>query len=93
MTSSADASTSKARLQGDLTTAMAHFESLPTEGPESLQDNTDYPVFQVRDEAAGKELPENARTVERKAEQKDGRQADRFNPSLVDRKPQQQRQR
>ena len=45
----------------------------------------------VRHEAAPKELPENARTIERKAEKEDGRQADCFNPPLIDRKPNQQR--
>jgi catechol 2,3-dioxygenase len=38
--------------EGDLRRALAQFETLPTEGPESVQDSTDYEVFQARDEAA-----------------------------------------
>jgi catechol 2,3-dioxygenase len=38
--------------EGDLQTALKHFDTLPTEGPESLVDDTDYKVFAARDEAA-----------------------------------------
>lgn len=31
--------------EGDVDAAMSHFEVLPTEGPESLQDDIDYKVF------------------------------------------------
>jgi catechol 2,3-dioxygenase len=33
--------------EGDLARAMVHFETLPKEGPESLVDDTDYPVFEA----------------------------------------------
>jgi len=38
--------------EGDLQRALTHFETLPKEGPESLVDDTDYPRFDARDEAA-----------------------------------------
>jgi catechol 2,3-dioxygenase len=34
--------------EGDVRRALRHFEALPTEGPESLQDSTDYKVFAAR---------------------------------------------
>ncbi|MEA3215936.1 MAG: catechol 2,3-dioxygenase [Acidimicrobiia bacterium] len=33
--------------EGDVHRAMAHYESLPTEGPEALEDRTDYEVFEA----------------------------------------------
>ncbi len=34
---------------GDVRAALGHFEPLPTEGPEALEDRTDYPIFPARD--------------------------------------------
>ena len=38
--------------EGDVSRALRHFETLPTEGPESLQDSTDYKVFTARPASA-----------------------------------------
>jgi len=34
--------------EGDVRAALAHYEVLPTEGPEALVDRTDYPTFPAR---------------------------------------------
>jgi catechol 2,3-dioxygenase len=35
--------------EGDVRKALAHYEALPTEGPEALVDDAEYPVFTARD--------------------------------------------